>query len=118
MLEMIFKNAIKHPFKLLALCYVAYLASMSFFVVGLLLLLAAGWIRQKVKAAAKAQAEAVAETERAEATKAKTVMAEPVAKVEHINVAPAVNDITAAQPTPIRQYARSAVVIPFRSGTR
>jgi len=116
MLEKIFTNAIKHPFKLLALCYVAYLASMSFFVVGLLLLLAAGWIRQKVKAAAKAQAEAVAETERAEATK--TVMAEPVAKVEHINVAPAVNDITAAQPTPIRQYARSAVVIPFRSGTR
>jgi hypothetical protein len=118
MLELIFKNAIKHPVKLLALCYVAYLASMSFFVVGLLLLLAAGWIRQKVKAAAKARAEAVAETERAEAAKVKTVMAEPVAKVEHINVAPAVNDITAAQPTPIRQYARSAVVIPFRSGTR
>jgi hypothetical protein len=29
-----------------------------------------------------------------------------------------VNDVTAAQPTPIRQYARSAVVIPFRSGAR
>jgi hypothetical protein len=46
------------------------------------------------------------------------VMADPVAKVEHINVVPAVNDVTAAQPTPIRQYARSAVVIPFRSGAR
>ncbi|WP_175772993.1 hypothetical protein [Paraburkholderia phenazinium] len=118
MLELLFKNAIKHPGKLLALCFVAYLATMSFVVFGLLLLLAVGWIRQKVRAAAKAQAEAQAEARRAEAARVKAVNPDPVAKVETVNVAPATNDAAIAPAAPPRQYARSAVVIPFRSGTR
>lgn len=118
MLELLIKNAIRHPGKLLALCFVAYLATMSFVVSGLLFLLVVGWIPQKVKAAAKAQAEAHAEARRAEAANAKVVVPEPVAKVQTVNVAPATNDAAAAPLAPHRQYARSAVVIPFRSGTR
>jgi flagellar biosynthesis component FlhA len=118
MLELLFTNAIKHPGKLLALCFVAHLATISFVVLGLLILLAIGWLRQKVKAAARAQAEADAEARRAEAAKAKIVVPEPIAKVEAVNVAPATNDASTAPAAQTPQYARSAVVIPFRSGTR
>jgi uncharacterized membrane protein len=131
MLTVLFKDAIKSPGKLLALCLVLYLATVSFFVAGFLALLAARWIQKSMQQKAKAieAAEAEAEAARIEAEKlaaaarasqaatraAKaTVAAAPVASV----AASAANDPNATPSTAAPQYAKSAVVIPFRTGTQ
>jgi hypothetical protein len=112
MLKLLFKDAIKTPGTLLALCFVMYLASMSFFVAAFLLLLAARWLQKTIQQKAKAVEAAEAEAARAQAAKPAVAPA---------TVAPTVaaaNEATAAQPAPKRQYAKSAVVIPFKAGTR
>jgi uncharacterized protein YdaU (DUF1376 family) len=126
MLKLLLKDAIKSPGKLLALCIVMYLASLSFFVAGFLVLLAARWIhktmKQKVKAIETAEAEAEAEAARIEAEKlaaaAKAAQATK-ATVAAANVASATgaaNDNT-AEPMSTPRYAKSAVVLPFKTGT-
>lgn len=117
MLKLLFKDAIKSPGKLLALCMVVYLATMSFFVAGFVFLLAARWLQKTMQKKAKALEAAEAEAAKAEALKAQA--AQPVAAATVTATATAAaNDTVAAPPAPKRQYAKSAVVIPFKTGTR
>jgi Zn-dependent protease with chaperone function len=131
MLKILFKDAIKSPGKLLALCLVLYLATVSFFVAGFLVLLAARWIQKSMQQKARAieAAEAEAEAARIEAEKlaaaARASQAAAAAAKETVVVAPvasatgpAANDPNATRSTAVPQYARSAVVIPFRTGTQ
>jgi len=115
MLKLLLKDAIKHPGKLLALCFVVYLASMSFFVACFLALLGAGLARKSIQQKVKAAEAAEAEAANAEALKVQA--AQPVAAATMTATA-AANDTVAAPPAPKRQYAKSAVVIPFKTGTR
>jgi hypothetical protein len=119
MVKVLFKDAIKSPGKLFALCFVVYLATISIAVAGFLMLLAARWVSVEMKKKAKAieAAEAEAEAARVEAEKlaASQRMATQV-KAQAVPVATASND-SVATPTPMKQYAKSAVVIPFKTGT-
>jgi uncharacterized membrane protein len=126
MLKVLLKDAIKVPGKLLALCIVMYLASLSLFVAGfLLLLLAARWLHKAMQQKAKAieAAEAEAEVARVEAerlaaaSKAAEAAKATVPTASVASAASAANDTTAAGPTSTRRYAKSAVVIPFKTGT-
>lgn len=127
MLKVLFKDVLKSPGKLLALCLIVYLAAVSFFVAGFLLLVAARWIQKSMQQKAKAIAAAEAESEAARieteklaaaaraAQTAKTAVADtPVASAAGL----AANDPSASQSTALPQYAKSAVVIPFRTGTQ
>ncbi|REG45417.1 hypothetical protein B0G80_9012 [Paraburkholderia sp. BL6669N2] len=120
MLKVLFKNAITSPAKLLALCFVVYLATISFAVVGFLLLLSMRWLMVTMKKKAKAieAAEAEAETARAEAEKlAASRQMAANGSVQDVPVATASNDSVAA-PMPMKRYAKSAVIIPFKTGTQ
>ena len=125
MLKVLLKDAIKVPGKLFALCFVVYLASLSLFVAGFLLLLAARWLHKTMQQKAKAieAAEAEAEVARVEAEKlaaasrAAEAARATVATASVASAASAANDTTAAAPTSTRRYAKSAVVIPFKTGT-
>ncbi|APA90427.1 hypothetical protein BJG93_33095 (plasmid) [Paraburkholderia sprentiae WSM5005] len=123
MLKVMFKDALKTPGKLLALCLVVYLATISIVVAGFLILLAVSWVKVEMKKKAKAieAAEAEAEAARIETEKlAAAARAADAAKVRTADVAhatEAAND-AAAQPAPTKQYAKSAVVVPFRTGTQ
>ena len=125
MLKVLLKDAIKTPGKLLALCFVMYLASLSFFVAGFLALLAARWLHKTMQQKAKANeaAEAEAEAARVEAEKlAAASRAAQAAKATDVTASvasatSAANDTTAAEPTSNRRYAKSAVVIPLKTGT-
>ena len=107
MLTLLIKDVFKSPGKLVAVCFVLYLASMSFFV-GLFLALAVGGkFVQTLKRKARALEAAEAEAERVAAVEAQKQATAAAA--------------AAAQPepaAPTRQYAKSAVVIPMkRTGT-
>jgi flagellar biosynthesis component FlhA len=115
MLKLLFKDAIKTPGKLLALCLVVYLATISFFVLGFVLLLAARWLQKHMQQKAKALEAAEAEAAKAKVTRTET--AQPVVAAA-LKVAAAANDNVAVAPAPKRQYAKSAVVIPFKTGTQ
>jgi hypothetical protein len=120
MLKVLFKDAIKSPGKLLALCFVVYFATISLAVAGFLILLAARWVMVEMKKKAKAieAAEAEAEAARVEAEKlAASQRMAAQAKAQAVPVAPASND-SVSKPAPMKQYAKSAVVIPFRTGTQ
>ena len=127
MLKVLFKDAIKTPGKLLALCFVVYLGTISFVVAMFVMLLAARWVyvtmMKKAKAieAAEAEAEAEAEAARIETEKlAAAAKAADAAKARTAAVAQATaaaND-GAAVPAPKKQYAKSAVVLPFKTGTQ
>ncbi|NUX57938.1 hypothetical protein [Paraburkholderia youngii] len=123
MLKVLFNGALKTPGKLVALCLVAYLATISFVVCGLLMLLAARWVYKAMMKKAKAieTAEADAEAARIETEKlAAAARAADAAKARTAAVAhatAAAND-PAAQPAPMKQYAKSAVVVPFKTGTQ
>jgi hypothetical protein len=108
MLKLLLKDAIRSPFKLLAICMVAYLAATSFFVGIFVAVLAVRFFIQTMKKKAKELEAADAEAARAEAAKP-VVPASP---------AKAATPEEAVAPAPVRQYAKSAVVIPFRTGTR
>ncbi|MGQ7932225.1 hypothetical protein [Paraburkholderia sp. D1E] len=113
MLKLLLKDATKTPWKLLALCLVVYLATLSLVVFIFVAFLAGHWLRKTIQQ--KTKALEAAEAKRAEAATPVVPAAPAVATVTPANpaVAPA-----AAQPAPKRQYAKSAVVIPFRTGTR
>ncbi|MGF6812747.1 flagellar biosynthesis component FlhA [Paraburkholderia sp. Clong3] len=125
MLKVLFNGALKAPGKLVALCLVAYLATISFVVSGLLMLLAARWVytamMKKAKAIETAEAEAEAEAARIETEKlAAAARAADAAKARTAAVAhatAAAND-PAAKPAPMKHYAKSAVVVPFKTGTQ
>lgn len=119
MLITFFKDAVKSPPKVLALCFIAYFATISFVVSGFLVLLAIHWVVKEMKKKGRAilAAEADAEAARIESEK---LAARAAAEVK-AEVAPrstvAAND-NSAKPAPMKQYAKSAVVLPFRTGTR
>ena len=116
MLNLLIRDVLKSPGKLVAVCFVLYLASMSMFVSLFLALAVGGKFVQTLKRKAKAleAAEAEAERARAEAERVAAVEAQKQATAAAA-AAPAVQPEAAA---PTRQYAKSAVVIPLkRTGT-
>jgi hypothetical protein len=118
MLMVFFKDAIKSPGKVLALCFIAYFATISFVVAAFLVVLATHWVLNEMKKKGKAilAAEADAEAARIETEKLATRAAE--AKAEAASPAPAAANDSNAKPAPMKQYAKSAVVLPFKTGTR
>ena len=115
MLKLLFKDAIKTPWKLLALCFVVYLASMSLIVFIFLGILGYAWVRKAIQQKTKALAAAEEEAARAESAPPVVPVAPAIAPVAASNTTATTE---APQPTPKRQYAKSAVVIQFRTGTR
>lgn len=112
MLELFVKDVLKSPGKLLALCFVIYLASMSFFVGIFLAAAAFYWVRKQLMLKARALQAADAELER---QRADQVRDEALRKATAANAAQTPLASAAASPaTPARQYARSAVVIPMK----
>jgi hypothetical protein len=107
MLKLLLKNAIRSPFKLFAACMVVYLAATSFFVGLFVAVLFARFVMQTMKKKAKELESAAADAARAEAVK-------PVVPASPAQVASPEDAVASA---PVRQYAKSAVVIPFRTGT-
>ncbi|SIT34888.1 conserved hypothetical protein [Paraburkholderia ribeironis] len=121
MLRVLFKDAAKAPGKLLALCFIVYFASQSFIIDVFLFLFAVAWVASAMKKKSKAilAAEAEAEAARAEAEKlaaAARVAAQAKAQAAAMTGMPASNDSN-AKPASTKQYAKSAVVIPFKTGT-
>ncbi|WGS55097.1 hypothetical protein LFL96_34670 (plasmid) [Paraburkholderia sp. D15] len=115
MVKLLFKDAIKTPWKLLALCLVVYLAATSLIVAIFLAFLGYAWVRKAIQQQAKTLAAAEAEAARAESAPPVVPVAPAVATgVAAAPAAPA----DAPQPAPKRQYAKSAVVIPLKTGTR
>ena len=119
MLKVLFRNALTSPGKLVGLCFVVYFATISFSVAAFLLLLSARWVMVEMKKKAKAieAAEAEAEAARAEAQKLASRQMATSGSVENVIASAAANDSVAA-PAPTKQYAKSAVVIPFKTGTQ
>jgi len=103
MLTVLFKDAIKSPAKVLALCFIAYFATISFVVTVFLVLLAAHWVVKEMKKKGKAILAARAAAD---------------AKAEVASAATAAANDSNAKPAPMKQYAKSAVVLPFKTGTR
>ena len=113
MLNLLIKDVLKSLGKLLALCLVVYLASMSFFVCLFLGALGARWLYKKGKALEAAEREAAREL----ADQARE-QAQPEAQKSVATASPAAADV-AADAAPKRQYAKSVVVIPLKkTGTR
>jgi hypothetical protein len=95
--------AVKSPAKLVAVCFALWFAAHSFFAAIFVFLVCAAWVKKSISAALKSDANA---NEVKEAPAASP--AAPVSTAE-IQTQPA---------TPIkRQYAKSAVVVPFKTGT-
>ena len=106
MLKLLLKDLVRSPARLLAVCLVIYLATMSFFVAVFLAVIAGRYIRNALIQKAHAVHAAAAEAARAEVS-----VATPPAPAKAVPIEePAVAALT-------RQYAKSAVVIPFRTGT-
>ncbi|MGF6997373.1 hypothetical protein [Paraburkholderia sp. GAS32] len=121
MVQVLFKDAIKTPGKLLALCLIVYFASKSFVIGLFLFLLGVAWLVSAMKKKAKAilAAEAEAEAARVEAEKlaaSARVAAQAKAQAAAMTGMAASND-SSIKPAPVKQYAKSAVVIPFKTGT-
>lgn len=133
MLKVLLKDPIKTPGKLLALCIVMYLATVSFFVAAFLVLLTGRWLykamqnktraieaAEKEAEAARVEAEKLAAIARtAEAARAAAAAASTTGATGTTGATTgtaAANDSSAAEPA-ARRYAKSAVVIPFRTGT-
>jgi hypothetical protein len=108
MLKLLLRNAIRSPGKLLAICMVVYLAATSFFVAFFVAVLAVRFFIQTMKKKAK-------ELEAADAEAARSEAARPVVPAAPVTAATPEESVS---PAPVRQYAKSAVVIPFRTGTR
>ncbi|MGF6782053.1 hypothetical protein [Paraburkholderia sp. GAS334] len=122
MLKHLFKDAIKSPVKLFLLCFVVYMAAASFLVAAFLFLLGARWLHKQMMLKAKALEAAEVEASKAEVAKAAeavTVVATPV----DVKATPAPASANAAndasvEAAPAPQYAKSAVVLPFKTATR
>jgi len=119
MLITFFKDAVKSPPKVLALCFIAYFATISFVVSGFLVLLAIHWVVKEMTKKGKAilAAEADAEAARIESEKLAARAAAAV-KAEVAPAATAAANDSSVKPAPMKQYAKSAVVLPFKTGTR
>jgi hypothetical protein len=96
------KSIIKSPIQLAAVCYMVYLASSSFFVMVLLLIGGAAYAKKILRDAVRGTKDDVKEPAAHESED--ELQASAVVPVE---------------PTPIRKkYAKSAVVIDIKTGTR
>lgn len=95
--------ATKSPLVFLAVCFALWFAAHSFFAGVFVLFVGAAWIKKSILAAAKSDP-----TTNESKESPATVSAAPIAVAE-----------PQAQPaTPIkRQYAKSAVVVPIKTGT-
>jgi predicted peroxiredoxin len=112
MLNLLIKDALKSLGKVLALCLIVFLAASSFVVSLFLLGLGIRLLRKKAKALEATEREAAREA----VDKAREQGRHEVQKCASA-VAP-VPTAASVQTPPARQYARSAVVIPFKkSGT-
>ena len=111
MLKFLLANALRSPGRLLALCVVIYIASQSFFVALFVVGLVIAAIRSEIKKKLKAAEVQEAEAKQAEAEQLRSDIA---------TAQPAKTEVPAepVKPAPVREYAKSAVVIPFRTGTR
>ncbi|CAG9255192.1 conserved hypothetical protein [Paraburkholderia unamae] len=120
MLKLLFKDLLRSPGKLLAMCFVVYLASISFFVGCFLAFAALGWLRKTLIAKAKALEAAEAEAAREYADKVREQAKAAVASRQaETDVAPASGAAVVIPMTPKRRYAKSAVVVPFKkTGTK
>jgi hypothetical protein len=95
--------ATKSPFVLLAVCFALWFAAHSFFAGVFVLFVGAAWVKKSISAALKSDSNANDGKESPAASPAA-----PVSTPE-IQTQPA---------TPIkRRYAKSAVVVPFKTGT-
>ncbi|MCP3718504.1 MULTISPECIES: hypothetical protein [unclassified Paraburkholderia] len=108
MLNLLIKDVLKSPGKVLALCLIVYLAATSFFVSLFLVGLGVRWLQKKAKALEATEREAAREA----ADKARE-QAQPEVQKAAAAVAPA-STATPVQTAPARQYAKSAVVIPLK----
>ncbi|MEM5316061.1 hypothetical protein [Paraburkholderia sp. JHI869] len=106
MLDVLIKDVLKSPGKVLALCLIVYLAATSFFVSLFLVGLGVRWLHKKAKALEATEREAAREA----ADKARE-QAQPEVQKGAPVVAPAAASV---QTAPTRQYAKSAVVIPLK----
>jgi len=120
MLKVLLKNAIKSPSprKVLALCFIVYFASISFVVASFLLLLAGSWLVAAMKKKARTIIAAEAEAEAASLEVAKPAAPAADARTQAAPVTSAAANDSNAQPAPMKQYAKSAVVLPFKTGTQ
>lgn len=109
------EDVLKSPGKLVALCCIVYLATMSFFVGFFLFCLAIRWVRKQVALKAKAIEAADAEAARSHADQERERALRAAAAAQSTPPSPPTID----QPVAPRQYARSAVVIPLKkTGTQ
>lgn len=106
MLMSLSKQVLRSPVKLFLLCLVLFMAAQSFFVALVLGLLVVGYVKVLIRQQAK---DAMAKA------KAKAKAEEPVAATPAQQAPAATRTV---EPQSQREYAKSAVVIPFRSGTR
>jgi hypothetical protein len=107
-LNLLIKDVLKSPGKVLALCLIVYLATTSFFVCLFLGGLGVRWLHKNAKAFEAAEREAARET----ADKVHE-QPRPEAQKGAAAVAPASTN-AAVKTAPTRQYAKSAVVIPLK----
>ncbi|WP_321936221.1 hypothetical protein [Paraburkholderia sp. J8-2] len=107
MLNLLIKDVLKSPGKVLALCLIVYLAATSFFVSLFLAGLGVRWLHKKAKALEAAEREAAREADKARE------QAQPEAQKGAAAVAQAAPS-PVVQMAPARQYAKSAVVIPLK----
>ncbi|OBR54037.1 hypothetical protein [Paraburkholderia tropica] len=112
MRKLFIEDVMKSPGKLLALCFIVYLASQSFFVGFFLFCLGVRWFRKQLVLKAKAleTAEAEAARERANEAREQALKAGAVKPAQQQAPAP----VATAPVTPLRQYVRSAVVVPMK----
>jgi hypothetical protein len=116
MLKLLLKDLLKSPGKLLALCLVLYLATISFFVGLFLVALVVHSLKKAIVTKAKALEAAEAEAARELADKARE---QALAEAAQKSAAPTAAAAQPVQSAPQRQYAKSAVVIPLkRTGTK
>ena len=95
--------AVKSPFALLAVCFALWFAAHSFFAGVFVFFVAVYWIRKSIRSALKSDpSNSEAKPQAAPATTAPITAAEPVQQTA----------------VPIkRQYVKSAVVVPLKTGT-
>lgn len=111
MLKLLLANALRSPGRLLALCVVIYIASISFFVGLFVVVLVIAAVRSEIKKKLKAAEAQATETKQAEAEQLRSDFAKAQSEKTEVPAEP-------GKPAPVREYAKSAVVIPFRTGTR
>ncbi|HKR42211.1 MAG TPA: hypothetical protein VJU59_21480 [Paraburkholderia sp.] len=110
MRKLFVEDVLKSPGKLLALCFIVYLAATSFFVGIFLCFVAVRWFRKQLVLKAKALEAADAEAARERANEAR----EQALNTATANAAAQASPTPVTQTPPARQYARSAVVIPMK----